>query len=185
LVVSTHQATLATWVQEQFGSERLRIYSNHDPVGVEMAGALKNVIAIAAGICDGLGYGDNAKAALLTRGLVEMQRFGVAHGADPATFTGLAGIGDLMTTCFSGHGRNRRLGERIGQGESLTQATSGPQVAEGVTTCRAIRERIQNWNLEAPILAAVDDVLHHGVAPQQAVCQLLARRQKGEVFVAK
>ena len=110
-------------MQATFGTDRFRVYTNADLVGVELAGALKNVIGIAAGICDGLGFGDNAKAALLTRGLVEMTRFGVAHGADPATFAGLAGIGDLITTCFSPHGRNRRVGERLAKGESLAAVT--------------------------------------------------------------
>src|SRR5206468_268839 len=119
LVAASEDLTLARWVQERFNTNRFRVYTNLDMVGVELAGALKNVIAIAAGICDGLGYGDNAKAALLTRGIVEMARFGVALGADKDTFFGLAGIGDLITTCSSTHGRNRRVGERLAKGEKL------------------------------------------------------------------
>src|SRR5207244_5791886 len=112
---------LAVWAQQRFGTDRFRVYTNTDRVGVELAGALKNVVGLAAGICDGLGFGDNAKAALLTRGLVEMTRFGVAHGAEPATFAGLAGLGDLITTCVSPHGRNRQVGERLGRGEKLAE----------------------------------------------------------------
>ena len=134
------------WVQQRFGTDRFRVYTNADLVGVELAGALKNVIGIAAGICDGLGFGDNAKAALLTRGMVEMTRFGVAHGAEAATFAGLAGIGDLITTCFSPHGRNRRVGDRLGKGEALADVLAGPQVAEGVYTSRSVlRAQSRAW----------------------------------------
>src|SRR5258707_318484 len=108
---------LARWMQQRFSSERFRVYTILDMVGVELAGALKNIIGIAAGICDSLGFGDNTKAALLTRGLAEMARFGVALGAETQTFWGLAGMGDLITTCFSRHVRNRAVGQRLGQGE--------------------------------------------------------------------
>ncbi|MGL4419065.1 MAG: NAD(P)H-dependent glycerol-3-phosphate dehydrogenase [Gemmataceae bacterium] len=180
VVVASHDAHLAAEVQNQFASDRLRIYTNGDLVGVELAGALKNVMGIAAGICDGLGFGDNAKAALLTRGLVEMTRFGVAHGAEPATFQGLAGVGDLITTCFSPHGRNRRLGERIAKGESLAQILAGPQVAEGVNTARSVAERCAAMGIEAPIMQAVAAVVHAGAAPKQAVQELMARQQRPE-----
>src|SRR5439155_19295173 len=129
-------------VQECFTTERFRVYTNLDMVGVELAGALKNVVGIAAGISDGLGFGDNAKAALLTRGLVEMARFGVALGAEHTTFFGLAGLGDLMTTCFSPHGRNRRVGQRLAAGEPLDDILTGtPMVAEGVYTARSVHAR--------------------------------------------
>ena len=141
LVVAAGDPGLAAWVQERLGAERFRIYTNADALGVELAGALKNVIGIAAGVCDGLGFGDNAKAALLTRGMVEMTRFGVALGAEAATFAGLAGIGDLIATCFSPHGRNRRVGYRLGQGDPVAAVLSGPQVAEGVDTSRSVHER--------------------------------------------
>src|SRR5207249_9121007 len=142
LVAASADSDLAHWVQTAFTGERFRVYTNADVIGVELAGALKNVIGIAAGICDGLGFGDNAKAALLTRGLVEMARFGVALGAEHATFFGLAGLGDLITTCFSPHGRNRRVGQRLAAGDSLDAITSGTHmVAEGVYTTRSAYTR--------------------------------------------
>ena len=180
LVAASEDAALAAWVQLHVGSDRLRVYTNSDLIGVELAGALKNVLAIAAGICDGLNFGDNAKAALLTRGLVEMQRFGVTHGADPATFHGLAGIGDLMTTCFSPHGRNRRVGERLARGEKLEALLAGPQVAEGIFTAKSVYERLTRAGLEAPILQGVYRVLYEGQSPREAVDELLGRPQRGE-----
>ena len=131
VVAAADDLHLAMWVQERFGTDRFRVYTNADLIGVELAGALKNVIGIAAGVCDGLGFGDNAKAALLTRGLVEMTRFGVALGAEAATFAGLAGIGDLITTCFSPHGRNRRVGDRLGKGEAARGCAGRPAGGRG------------------------------------------------------
>lgn len=180
LVLAADDAAFAAWAQDRLGTDRFRVYTNPDRVGVELAGALKNVIGIAGGICDGLGFGDNAKAALLTRGVVEMTRFGVAHGAEAATFSGLAGIGDLIATCFSPHGRNRRLGHRLGQGEALAEALAGPQVAEGVPTSRAVFERTSALGLEAPIMTAVHRVLHDGLSPRTAVQELMGRSQKTE-----
>lgn len=180
VVVSAGDGGLATWVQHQFGTDRFRIYTNGDLIGVELAGALKNVIGIAAGVCDGLGFGDNAKAALLTRGLVEMTRFGVAHGAEPATFQGLAGTGDLITTCFSPHGRNRRVGYRLGRGELLADVLAGPQIAEGVFTSRSVHERAVRSGIEAPIMTGVYQVLHEGKPPLAAVQDLMTRKQKQE-----
>jgi glycerol-3-phosphate dehydrogenase (NAD(P)+) len=139
-------------------------------------------MGIAAGICDGLKFGDNAKAALLTRGLVEMQRFGVAHGAAPETFTGLAGVGDLITTCFSPHGRNRRVGERLAAGATLADVTAGPQVAEGVFTARSVHERATEEGVEVPIMSGVYRVLYEGLSPRAAVQELLDRPPKGESF---
>jgi glycerol-3-phosphate dehydrogenase (NAD(P)+) len=179
-VVVAAAGGLAAWVQERFGTDRFRVYTNGDVVGVELAGALKNVIGIAAGVCDGLGFGDNAKAALLTRGLVEMTRFGVAHGAEPATFHGLAGAGDLIATCFSPHGRNRRVGYRLGTGESLAAALAGPQIAEGVPTSRSVFERTTRTGIDAPIMTAVYELLHEGKPPRAAVQDLLTRSQKHE-----
>lgn len=179
LVVAAESA-LAARVQHHFGTERFRVYTNTDVAGVELAGALKNVMGVAAGVCDGLGFGDNAKAALLTRGLVEMTRFGVAHGADPATFHGLAGIGDLITTCFSPHGRNRRVGFRLGKGEPLADVLSGPQVAEGVWTAKSVHERAARTGIETPIMAAVYAVLHEGLSPLAAMQSLMSRAQKNE-----
>lgn len=180
VVVAATDLGLAGGAQHHFGTERFRVYTNTDVVGVELAGALKNVIGIAGGICDGLGFGDNAKAAMLTRGLVEMTRFGVAHGADPATFAGLAGMGDLITTCFSPHGRNRRVGYRLGKGEPLADVLAGPQVAEGVYTSRSVRERTRRMDLDTPIMTAVYDVLHEGKPPLAAVGELMTRRPKDE-----
>ena len=180
VVVAAAEMSLAAEVQHWFGTDRFRVYTNGDLVGVELAGALKNVIGIAAGVCDGLGFGDNAKAALLTRGLVEMTRFGVAHGAEPATFSGLAGVGDLITTCFSPHGRNRRVGYRLGKGEPLAEVLAGPQVAEGVYTSRSVFDRVTRMGVEAPIMTGVYQVLHEGKAPLAAVQDLMTRRQREE-----
>lgn len=179
-IVVAAESDLAARVQRHFGTERFRVYTNTDVAGVELAGALKNVMGVAAGVCDGLGFGDNAKAALLTRGLVEMTRFGVAHGADPATFHGLAGIGDLITTCFSPHGRNRRVGFRLGTGEPLADVLSGPQVAEGVWTAKSVHERAARTGIETPIMEAVYGVLHAGLPPLAAMQRLMSRAQKNE-----
>jgi glycerol-3-phosphate dehydrogenase (NAD(P)+) len=177
LVAASTDLDLAQWVQQHFSGERFRVYTNLDVVGVELAGALKNVLAIAAGISDGLGFGDNAKAALLTRGLVEMARFGVALGADHATFSGLAGLGDLITTCFSPHGRNRRVGQRLAAGESLDAIVRGTQmVAEGVYTARSVYSRARQMGVEMPIVAEVYRVLYENKSPRQAVSDLMLRR---------
>lgn len=180
VVAASPDSGLAGWVQDHLGGERLRVYTNTDLVGVELAGALKNVIGIAAGVCDGLGFGDNAKAALLTRGLVEMTRFGVAHGAAPATFGGLAGVGDLITTCFSPHGRNRRFGERLAKGGAVAELTAGPQVVEGAYTARSVQERVRGMGVEMPIMTAVYQLLYDGRSPADVVQSLYARRQRGE-----
>ncbi len=181
LVVAAEDEVLAREIQVALNSERFRVYINADVVGVELAGALKNVIGIAAGICDGLNFGDNAKSALLTRALVEMTRFGVALGADPATFAGLAGLGDLITTCVSPHGRNRRVGERLGRGEKLADIlASMPQVAEGVWTAKAIHERGAVMGVELPIMTEVYRVLYESKPPLAAVQELMTRGPKKE-----
>ena len=142
---------------------------------------LKNVLAIAAGIGDGLGFGDNAKAALLTRGLVEMARFGIALGAEQATFFGLAGLGDLITTCFSPHGRNRRVGQRLAAGESLEAIVNGTQmVAEGVYTTRSVFARAKKMGVEMPIVGEVYRVLYENKPPLDAVSDLMLRRPSHE-----
>ncbi len=172
---------LAREVQRFFRGGRFRVYTNLDPIGVELGGALKNVIGLAAGICDGLGYGDNARAALLTRGLAEITRFGVALGAESATFAGLAGLGDLITTCFSPHGRNRQVGERLAHGESLPVIlASMGKVAEGVTTTRAVHDRAGRMGIDMPITAEVYRVLYEGKHPRDAVNDLMLRSPKGE-----
>jgi glycerol-3-phosphate dehydrogenase (NAD(P)+) len=157
------------------------VYTNLDVIGVELGGALKNIIGIAAGIGDGLGCGDNAKAALLTRGLVEMTRFGVALGAEPQTFMGLAGLGDLITTCMSRHGRNRTVGERLAHGEKLSDILAGmSMVAEGVFTTRSVHERAARMGLEMPITTEVYQVLYKDKDPRDAVSDLMLRRPRGE-----
>jgi glycerol-3-phosphate dehydrogenase (NAD(P)+) len=158
-----------------------RIYRNRDVLGIELCGALKNVMALAAGIADGLGYGDNAKAAILSRGIVEMMRFGQGLGADPRTFAGLAGVGDLAVTAFSSHGRNRAFGERIGRGETLQQAlAASAKVAEGVWTSRVVVEQAQRRQVDMPIATAVARVLFEGLSPRDAVRELMDRDPKSE-----
>jgi glycerol-3-phosphate dehydrogenase (NAD(P)+) len=180
VVAGTNPAFLSE-IQALFTTDRFRVYTNPDLVGVELAAALKNVVAIAAGICDGLGYGDNAKAALLTRGIVEISRFGLAFGADPATFTGLAGIGDLVTTCYSGYGRNRRVGERLGQGAALPEILAELRgVAEGVTTCKSVYGLAQKQGIEMPIVAEIYRVLFEGKPPAAATNSLMLRPPRAE-----
>lgn len=181
LVAASDDSTIARSVQKLFHSERFRVYTNSDVIGVEVAGALKNVIGIAAGACDGLNFGDNAKSALLTRGLVEMARFGVALGAEHATFHGLAGIGDLITTCISPHGRNRRVGVRLGRGESLEMILrDSPMIAEGVTTCKSVHDRTDAMGVEMPITTAVYEVIYRGKSPLEVVNDLMTRQLRRE-----
>ena len=160
-----------------------RVYTNTDVLGVELGSALKNVIAIAAGICDGLGFGDNAKSALITRGLAEMTRLGVAMGARAATFAGLTGLGDLITTCISPHGRNRAVGEQIAAGRTLDQvlADMGQVVAEGVRTTRSAMELARRHEVEMPIVREVHRVLFEDKAPLQALRDLMTRAPRPEV----
>jgi glycerol-3-phosphate dehydrogenase (NAD(P)+) len=182
VVVAGSDAALTGWIQQVFLTDRFRVYTNPDLVGVELAGALKNVIGIAAGICDGLRLGDNAKSALLTRGLVEMTRFGLALGAEPDTFQGLAGVGDLITTCFSPHGRNRKVGERLGRGETLAQIQATMSaVAEGVTTAKSVHERVRPMGLEMPITEAVYRVLYEDLSPAAALHALMTRPHRSEL----
>jgi glycerol-3-phosphate dehydrogenase (NAD(P)+) len=183
VVVAGNKQDFALAVQKILVTDRFRVYTSGDIVGVELAGALKNVLGIAAGICDGLGFGDNAKSALLTRALVEITRFGVACGAAPSTFQGLAGIGDLITTCISPHGRNRRVGERLGRGEKLSDIlASSPMVAEGVTTAKSVHERAGQIGLEMPISTAVYRVLYENKASLAAVNELMTRLPRSEEF---
>lgn len=181
VVVAGTNLDLCKEVQALFTTDRFRVYTNADILGVELAAALKNVIAIAAGICDGLHYGDNAKAALLTRGIVELRRFGSRLGADPETFAGLAGIGDLITTCFSPFGRNRRVGERLGHGAVLPQILSEISgVVEGVTTCRSVHDLAQKEGIDMPITAEVYRVLFEAKSPEAATNSLMMRPLRAE-----
>ncbi len=181
VVVAGRDLDLLKQVQQLFTTDRFRVYTNTDIVGVELGGALKNVIAIAAGICDGLGYGDNAKAALMTRGIVEMTRFGVHCGAIEKTFAGLAGLGDLMTTCFSPHGRNRSVGYRLGKGETLPQILgSMAAVAEGVNTSRSVCDMARQTGIEMPITQQVFRVLFEGLSPREATDALMRRPVRDE-----
>jgi len=183
VVAASKNAPLARRVQRALSSDQFRVYTHDDPVGAEFAGALKNVIAIAAGICDGLGLGDNAKAALLTRGMAEMARFGVEHGAKYETFFGLAGIGDLVTTCCSRHSRNRAVGEAIGRGKSLREVLRGMQmVAEGVYTAKALfGPEVEFGELRLPIAEQVHAILFEGKDPREAVLELMRREPVSEV----
>ncbi len=181
LVAASADLDLVRWVQQCFNTDRLRVYTSLDVAGVELAGALKNVIGLAAGACDGLGFGDNAKAALMTRGLVEMARFGVAHGGEHQTFFGIAGLGDLITTCVSRHGRNRLVGERLARGEPLRQILDRtPMVAEGVYTARSVYERAARMGLDMPITTEVYRVLYEGKSFLAAVDELMQRVPKFE-----
>jgi glycerol-3-phosphate dehydrogenase (NAD(P)+) len=181
VVVAATEPALAELVQRGLSTPYFRIYTSADLLGVELSGAAKNVIAIAAGICDGLGAGDNAKASLVTRGLVEITRLGVAMGASADTFRGLAGVGDLITTCISKIGRNRSAGEQIGRGATADEViASSPSVIEGIPTTRSVLELARRHDVEMPITAAVASVLFEGRRPVEAVEELMTRPLRGE-----
>jgi glycerol-3-phosphate dehydrogenase (NAD(P)+) len=180
---AAEDGALAQKIQHTFsdGVPWLRVYSNTDIVGVELAGAMKNIIAIAAGIIDGTGAGDNAKAALLTRGLAEITRLGLAMGARQETFAGLAGLGDLVTTCISPTGRNRSFGERIGKGQTTEQALGvNESVVEGVATCKSVVALAGKYNVEMPITEAVHEVLFENKPVLRAIADLMERELKAE-----
>jgi len=169
-------------VQDIFMTTMLRVYINDDPVGVEIGGSVKNIMAIAAGISDGLGYGDNAKAAIITRGLAEITRFGIKLGAKPETFSGLAGVGDLVVTCSSRHSRNRKVGEMIGQGKTLPEILENMMmVAEGIETTRAVTNLSKKIGVDMPITLSVYDMLFHNKPVQEAVLELMTRDPKPEI----
>jgi len=181
VVAASASAVRARAVQELCSTERLRVYTNTDVVGCEIAAALKNVIAIAAGVCDGIGFGDNTKGALLTRGLAEIARLGVALGGRRETFFGLAGMGDLIATAMSRHSRNRWVGERLGRGESLDQVLGAMvMVAEGVHTARAARDLGRSHGVELPITEQVCALLFERRSPREALQALMARDLKRE-----
>jgi len=169
-------------VQQAFMSAVFRVYTNDDLIGVELAGSLKNIIAIAVGICDGLGYGDNTKGALITRGLAEISRLGLSLGARQETFAGLSGMGDMITTCCSRHSRNRYVGEQIGKGRSLREVLDSMEmVAEGVNTADSGRALAHHTGVEMPITEQVYDVLFQEKDPREAVNDLMTRDPKPEM----
>ena len=169
-------------VQDLFMNNYFRVYTNEDVVGVEIGAALKNVIALGAGISDGIGYGDNAKAALITRGLAEISRLGIKMGANPLTFSGLTGLGDLIVTCTSVHSRNWKAGNMLGKGHSLEEVTeSMGMVIEGVRTTKAAYQLSKKYEVSMPLTGALYAVLFEGVAPKEAVDQLMTRMKKQEM----
>jgi len=181
VVAASNDERVARFVQQSLNGLNFRIYRSHDIVGVELGGSLKNVIAIAAGICDGAGFGDNTKAALQPRGLAEISRLGKQLGADPMTFAGLSGMGDLIVTCMSRHSRNRYLGEEIGKGKKLDAILeSMTMVAEGVRTCQAVVKMAKKENVEMPICSQVYKILFKDKEPKSALQELLGREVKPE-----
>ncbi|MDQ3907430.1 MAG: NAD(P)-dependent glycerol-3-phosphate dehydrogenase [Acidobacteriota bacterium] len=181
VVAASRDASLALRAQSVLSYENLRVYTNDDPVGVELGGAVKNVMALAAGMVGGLGLGANSVAALVTRGLAEMTRFAVAQGARVETLAGLAGLGDLVLTCTGSLSRNRYVGQELGRGRKLGEITSGMrEVAEGVRTSRAVRLIADRIGVEMPITEQVNAVLYEGKSARDAVRELMARRLKGE-----
>jgi glycerol-3-phosphate dehydrogenase (NAD(P)+) len=182
VVAASENDKAASQTQELFIASTFRVYTNTDLLGVELGVAVKNVIAVAAGICDGLGYGDNTKGALLTRGLAEMVRLGTAMGARNETFFGLAGVGDLVTTCLSRHSRNRFVGEQIGKGRKLRDVLNDMvMVAEGVDTAKAAFTLSQRHGIEMPITEQVNAVLFDEKDPRAAIHELMSRERKAEV----
>jgi glycerol-3-phosphate dehydrogenase (NAD(P)+) len=182
VVVAATAQGLAEQVQDLFMTAKFRVYTSSDLVGIELGGALKNIIALAAGIAEGLGYGDNTKAALLTRGLTEIARLGIALGASPLTFLGLAGVGDLIVTATSKHSRNRKAGFLLGQGLCLQEALEQVgMVVEGVQTIRAARLLARDRGIEMPITEQTFQVLFSGLAPGLAVSNLMTRSKRHEV----
>jgi len=181
VALASYDPAVGKKVQEVFSSAFFRVYTNPDVLGVELAGALKNVVAIAAGVLEGMGFGYNTMAALLTRGLAEMARLGVAMGGDLQTFSGLAGMGDLVLTCTGGLSRNRTLGVRLGKGEKLDDIIKGTKtVAEGVRTAKAARDLAQKYDIAMPIVEEVYQLLYEGKDPKLAVKDLMNRELKGE-----
>lgn len=182
VVVASENLEVAQNVQDIFMSPKFRVYTNPDIVGVELGGALKNIIAFGAGICDGLGFGDNAKAALMTRGIREIGRLGAAMGASPSTFSGLSGIGDLIVTCTSMHSRNRRAGILIGQGKSLDETLKEVKmVVEGITATEVAYEVSKKLNVDMPITNAIYSVLYKNENPNEVVIDLMMRNKKHEI----
>jgi glycerol-3-phosphate dehydrogenase (NAD(P)+) len=182
VAVTSDNMVAAEKIQDLFINQSFRVYTNPDVIGVEIGGALKNIIALAAGITDGLGYGDNAKAALITRGLAEIARLGTKMGANPLTFSGLTGIGDLIVTCTSIHSRNWRAGNMLGKGHTLDEVLSSMgMVVEGVRTTKAAFQLADKYEVSMPITSALYHVLFSGVNPKDAVDRLMARGKTNEM----
>ena len=180
-VLACTEIARAGELQKLLGTPRFRIYTGEELPGIELGGALKNIFAIAAGAGDGLGLGDNSKAALVTRSLAEMIRLGTKMGADTRTFYGLSGVGDLIATCFSRHSRNRRVGEQLGQGRPLKEITASMQmVAEGIPTSRSAYQCARRFNVDTPIIDEVYALVHEGKSAARAMEDLLARDQRAE-----
>ncbi len=180
VTVASRTEQTAHWAQELFHAAHFRVYSSDDPIGLEVAGALKNVVAIAAGASVGIGFQMNSRAALITRGLAEITRVGAAMGANPLTFKGLSGVGDLFLTCTSEKSRNFSVGYRLGKGEALDAVIASVGVAEGVTTTKAAKELVEQLGVEAPIITEVYKVLYEHKPIAQAVMDLLTREAKPE-----
>lgn len=182
IVAAAHDMETAEHIQNMFMSPVFRVYTSQDMLGVEIGAALKNVVALAAGIADGLGFGDNTKAALITRGIAEISRLGIAMGAKASTFTGLSGIGDLVVTCASVHSRNRKAGVLMGQGYSMQEAMDEVHmVVEGVYSAKAAAKLAEKYNVEMPIVSAVNQILFEGKSASSAVLDLMLRVKKEEV----
>jgi len=182
LVAASNDIQSAEIIQNLFATEMLRTYLNRDIRGVELGGSMKNVIAIAAGICDGIGYGDNSKAALMTRGMMEITRLGEAMGAKVETFRGLSGYGDLIVTCLSKHSRNRQLGQLIGEGKALEDITVDmSMIAEGIFTAKSVHQLQLKHNVEMPIHEAIYQVLFQKKDPKNSVSELMTRRLSEEL----
>ena len=182
LVSASKNENAAAKIQETFSNRTLRTYKNDDILGVELGGAMKNVIAIAAGICDGIGYGDNSKAALLTRGMGEITKLGTSMGAKTSTFQGLSGYGDLIVTCLSKHSRNRRVGQAIGEGHSLKKVLGDmSMVAEGVLSAKSIHQLRLKHKVQMPIHEAIYQVLFEGKNPEHSVQELMTRSLTSEI----
>ncbi|MCK5214205.1 MAG: NAD(P)-dependent glycerol-3-phosphate dehydrogenase [Candidatus Omnitrophica bacterium] len=180
-VIGARDKRMASNLQAVFNSKSFRVYTNNDIIGLEMGGSLKNIIALACGVCDGLGYGTNAKAAILTRGIVEMARLGGAMGAKKKTFSGLAGLGDLVTTCTSPQSRNRSVGELLGQGKSIKTITASMNhVAEGVATVKAVKKLAAIYSVPMPITFEVYNIIYRNKNPEKAVNDLMSRKMKAE-----
>ena len=182
-VVAFEDDTVCVELQSVFSTDVFRVYRNSDVVGCEVAGALKNVMAIASGMADGMGFGDNTRAALITRGLAELSRLGIALGGDPLTFSGLAGMGDLVATCISKQSRNRFVGEQLGRGRTIEEITAEMNmVAEGVKTSSAVLELARRHDIEMPIAEQVVAVLYEGKAAADVIPALMSRSAKAELY---